>query len=458
MSRQSCVSCHGSHDSKTCWTLTMPVIVESVFNIYSEIIHQELSENDSKLKFILRVSAEFTSPTIKTLTRKCVPATSYRTSRKTDCCAIIWFFFHNNYAYILSRPPSSMVSGASLWRNLVSIIPPRGLTDLIYPGDTEEHDVLKYSILQTFRDRHIFDRRIGMSPIVQDARLTTMVATGPFPDRQTKINIIQELVLIGNELTRVTEYDINVSVQLTSVNNMIDRVVRESTKELFVYPSTKNIPAGILEIITELEIFVCNWVNNHQDFSGLNIQESTMAAMRCSRLRTVLEKVCNSTRFFQYTNNEYIHKTQREAFIAKAEETHCLDLMTTLEAFGNTLWRHTTKMEKIAKKEAKQNSKFKINVLLCVLDDKTELDSCHDECPICYDGINQENCSALNCGHKYCNNCTVSMITKTVKDNTALIRGGSLPLHPICAMCRAPMSKIDVYNSDAYTSISTMVR
>ena len=104
------------------------------------------------------------------------------------------------------------------------------------------------------------------------------------------------------------------------------------------------------------------------------------------------------------------------------------------------------------------NKGFEINVLLCVLDDKTELGSCHDECPICYDGINQENCSALNCGHKYCNNCTVSMITKTVKDNTALIRGGSLPLHPICAMCRAPMSKIEVYKSHAYTSISTMIR
>lgn len=66
----------------------MSIIVESVFNIYSEIIHQELSENDRKLKFILRVYPEFTSPTIKTLTRKCVPATYYRTSRKTDSTAV----------------------------------------------------------------------------------------------------------------------------------------------------------------------------------------------------------------------------------------------------------------------------------------------------------------------------------------------------------------------------------
>ena len=202
----------------------MSIIVESVFNIYSEIIHQELSENDKKLQFILRVSPEFTSPTIKTLTRKCVPATYYRTSRKTDCCAIIWFFFHNNYAYILYRPPSSMVTDASLWRNLVSIIPPRRLTDLIYTGETEQHDVLKYSIIMTFPDRHIFDRWVGMYPIVQDARFTTIVATAPFPDRQTKINIIQEIVLIGNQLTRLTEYDINVSVQLTSVYNIIHRL------------------------------------------------------------------------------------------------------------------------------------------------------------------------------------------------------------------------------------------
>jgi len=50
------------------------------------------------------------------------------------------------------------------------------------------------------------------------------------------------------------------------------------------------------------------------------------------------------------------------------------------------------------------------------------------------------------------------MITKTFKDNTALRRAGKDPVHPICAMCRAPMSKIEVYKSHAYTSISTMIR
>ena len=117
-----------------------------------------------------------------------------------------------------------MVTDASLWRNLVSIIPPRRLTELNYPGETEQHDVLKYSIIMTFPDRHIFHRRLGMYPIA--ARLTTIVATAPFPDRQTKIIIIQEIVLIGNQnqLTRVTEYDINVSVQLTSVYNIIHRL------------------------------------------------------------------------------------------------------------------------------------------------------------------------------------------------------------------------------------------
>ena len=83
-----------------------------------------------------------------------------------------------------------------------------------------------------------------------------------------------------------------------------------------------------------------------------------MAANRCYRVRTIIEKGSNSTRLFQYTNNEYIHKTQREAFIAKAEETRCLDLMTILEAFGNTLWRHTTKMATNCEKRSETKLKI----------------------------------------------------------------------------------------------------
>ncbi len=74
------------------------------------------------------------------------------------------------------------------------------------------------------------------------------------------------------------------------------------------------------------------------------------------------------------------------------------------------------------------NRQFKIALL------QTHDDHAHDgqgteECPICYDALTPTTRVQLNCGHAFCGDCVIQILTKNKKEKCA----GSLPF---CAMCR----------------------
>ncbi len=66
---------------------------------------------------------------------------------------------------------------------------------------------------------------------------------------------------------------------------------------------------------------------------------------------------------------------------------------------------------------------FKIELL------QTSCQPVEEECPICYDTLRPDNGVHLNCGHTFCGECVIQILTKNQKEKCA----GSLPF---CAMCR----------------------
>lgn len=68
-----------------------------------------------------------------------------------------------------------------------------------------------------------------------------------------------------------------------------------------------------------------------------------------------------------------------------------------------------------------------------------------DDCSICYNKMNEQNMVQLNCKHQFCVDCMCSYFNM---NNTKLT----------CALCREPMSNINVPNKNVYDSLSNYLK
>lgn len=86
-----------------------------------------------------------------------------------------------------------------------------------------------------------------------------------------------------------------------------------------------------------------------------------------------------------------------------------------------------------------ENTKFKINTILCVEVEELETEN---DCNICYEKTKNQNMVTLNCKHKFCGDCVSQTLKKCNKFTL-----------PNCAMCRTKIDCILVNSNEVLNTL-----
>jgi hypothetical protein len=93
-----------------------------------------------------------------------------------------------------------------------------------------------------------------------------------------------------------------------------------------------------------------------------------------------------------------------------------------------------------------RTDKFNITTNIETIDEKQSEEIC--ECVICYeDGLQRKNIVTLNCQHKFCKDCVKGCLKNT-------------PVYkdlPRCALCRADISEITIYDESVKVELSDLI-